>query len=277
MSSYGVICIRSCPIKDSIYDIKVALEVGAICRVRKIFAAKWPEECNDEPTKKVVYIWVEWSNTNASCMFTARLNHHGEEALFKLDGWEQPIVTERDKYGNPTCHAHWVVRPSSGERCAEDELYFGSRENDKKWEKYLASGESVYDKEEVEEKVEEKFENKNEVFTLQPVLTMPVLQHNSPVVTVTPKHKQQVLSLFMPVEEEETDASSQVEEDAFIRENFNLKSESVLGEKIEQKQFYTKNELKNLARGEYEVCHDFLYEKVDKITFPNGNTIELKK
>ena len=145
--SENVITICDCPIKDSIFNIKKSLEESTICRVRKIFAVPYCEQGKNEPTKKRVYVWVEWGDTNAAWIFTARLNHHREEALFKLDNWDQPIVTARDEYGNPTQHAHWVVLPASKEKVWEDELYFRSRDSDN-WEKYLAQGESVYDTDE---------------------------------------------------------------------------------------------------------------------------------
>jgi hypothetical protein len=68
---------------------------------------------SDGSERKRVFICVEWTNTNASCIFTARLRHHLEEPVFKLDRWDQPMVTKIDEYGNATEHAHWVANPFS--------------------------------------------------------------------------------------------------------------------------------------------------------------------
>jgi hypothetical protein len=288
MSNSNVIYIRNCSIKDSIYDIKKALEESAICRVRKIFAAKMSEECNDEPTKQIFYVWVEWINTNASCMFTARLNHHGEEALFKLDGWGQPIVTEIDKYGNATRHAHWVVRLSSRQMVKDDERFLGDRTNEKKWQIYLSPGESAEDtddEEEETEKLQEDVEEEIPVLTLhQPaVLEIPELKHNSPNSQSTPEPPRKTLSLFMPEPDEEEEAEiekiSQEENDAFMRENFNI----VEFEGLSQcdGSALSKEELKKLYRGEnININNEFYklsdYSPVTKITFPNGYSICIK-
>jgi hypothetical protein len=95
-------------------------------------------------------------------MFTARLYHHCEEPLFKLDRWEQPIVTKRDEYGNPTQHAHWIVRPSSRENFKRHEQHFGSRDNEEIWTRHLAPGETADDTDEEEEQQEEKQEEEHE-------------------------------------------------------------------------------------------------------------------
>jgi len=154
-----VIIIRNGAITDSIFDVKIALEESTICRrVRKIFAARCnddPDEhpINSNPNKKVFYIWVEWGTTNASHMFTASLRHHREEAiLFKLDLYSQPIVTDRDEFGNATERAHWIVRPSSRFMMQEDEMYYlGLRTNEEVWQMYLAEGETAEDTDEEEE------------------------------------------------------------------------------------------------------------------------------
>ena len=157
-----ILCIRSDNLTDSLYDIKNALEEPTICRVRKIFAACCNDDPNEhalnsKPNKKVFYIWVEWTNTNASHMFTARLTHQGQHALFKQDRWGQPIVTERDEYGNPSEHAHWVVMRSSRFMVQEEETYYlGDRENEEVWQTYLAEGESAEDTDDEEQEQEQQ-------------------------------------------------------------------------------------------------------------------------
>jgi len=153
----NVISICDCNVSDSIFDIKNALEEPTICRVRKIYAVRYCEPGKEEPTKKLVFIWVEWTNTNASWMFSSRLNHQGEKALYKLDRWDQPICTARDKYGNAIAHAHWVVRPSSREKFIEAELLYGIRSNEQLWSKFISLGESeeVSDDEQEQLEVEE--------------------------------------------------------------------------------------------------------------------------
>jgi hypothetical protein len=293
MSTENVICIRNCPLTDSIYNITKALEESSIARVRKIFAAKMREECNDEPIKKVVYIWVEWINTNASVMFTARLNHHREEALFKLDGWGQPIVTEIDEYGNPTRHDHWVVRPSSREAMQNDErLVFGNRENKEKWETYLAPAESAEDTDDEEEEEdeteklqeEEELEEEAPILTLQPVLLeIPELKHNSPNSQLTPEPPRKTLSLLMPEPDEEDveiEKVNQEANDAFMRENFNIVGEVDMGK---ADCALSKEELKKLSRGENVNIDNEYYDKISndystvkKITFLNGYSICIK-
>jgi hypothetical protein len=286
MSNSNVIYIRNCSIKDSIYDIKKALEESAICRVRKIFAAKMSEECNDEPTKQIFYVWVEWINTNASCMFTARLNHHGEEALFKLDGWGQPIVTEIDKYGNTTRHAHWVVRLSSRQMVKDDERFLGDRTNEKKWQIYLSPGESVEDtddeEEEQQEEEEQEEEHKDQVLSLESVLEIPELEHNSPISQLTPEPPRKTLSLLMPPDEEDVDVEklNQEANDAFMSENFNIVETDI--SKYDDCAL-SKEELKKLSRGENINYGNDYYDKmskecstVKKITFPNGYSICIK-
>jgi len=289
MSNSNVIYIRNCSIKDSIYDIQKALEESSIARVRKIFAAKMPEECNDEPTKQIFYICVEWINTNASCMFTARLNHHGEEALFKLDRWDQPIVTERDEYGNPTRHEHWVVRLSSRQMIKDDERFLGDRTNEKKWQTYLAPGESAEDTDDEEEEETEKLQEEEEeeapILTLQPILLeIPELKHNSPNSQLTPEPPRKTLSLLMPEpneEDVEIEKVNQEANDAFMRENFNIVSEVDMSEYAECA--LSKEELKKLSRGENVNIDNEYYDKISndysnvkKITFPNGYSICIK-
>ena len=154
-----ILRISSDNLSDSIYDIKNAFEESTICRVRKIFATCCNDDPDEHPTqskpnKKIFYIWVEWTNTNMSHMFTARLTHQGEHALFKQDRWGQPIVTERDEYGNATEHAHWIVRRSSRTLVQDDEEYYigvHREENEETWQTYLAEGESVEDTDDDEE------------------------------------------------------------------------------------------------------------------------------
>ena len=295
MSKNDIIVIN-CSLTDSIYNIRKALEASSICRVRKIFATNLREECNDEPIKKIVYVWVEWDKTNAAWMFTARLMNHREEALFKLDRWDQPIVTERDEYGNPIRHDHWVVRPCSrvivqdNERC-----YPNKRENKEKWETYLAQGESAEDTDEEEESetvLEEdevvEGEKEEQVLSLEPVLEIPILNHNSPIPQLTPEPPRKTLTLFMPQPEAELDdpeaeQAKQLENDTFMRENFNIVGEINLGEC--DSSALSKEELKKLSRGENvnlldkKYCNN-LYNECDnsekKITFPNGFEFNIK-
>jgi hypothetical protein len=211
--SKNVISICDCSITDSIFNIKKSLEEPTICRVRKIFAVPYCEQGENKPIKKRVYAWVEWGITNAACMFTARLNHHGEEVLFKLDNWDQPIVTAIDEYGNPTQHAHWVVNPVSKEKIWEDELYFGSRDSEN-WEKYLAPGESIYD---IDEEAEPAKEEK-----IEAVPSIPKLERNNPPVRQEKPANAGCLSLFLPEpdQEEEEECVSPETDDELFREMF---------------------------------------------------------
>jgi hypothetical protein len=282
-----ILRISSDNLSDSIYDIKNAFEESSICRVRKIFAAC----CNDdpaehalasEPNKKVFYIWVEWTNTNASCMFTARLTHQGAHALFKLDRrWGQPIVTERDEYGNPPEHAHWVVRRSSRFLVQEDEMYYlGLRTNEEIWQTYLAEGETEEDTDNEEEEDEnddkkddeepedeeeediqaQELEQHESTLSLEEVIPIGELKRSSPIHLGDNSQ----LSLLMPVEEDN---------DAEIRELFNVIESD--GEKNESA--LSKFQLEQLARGHLQNTEDVgpdLFTS-NTITFPNGQTIDI--
>ena len=279
-----ILRISSNNLSDSIYDIKTALEESAICRVRKIFAACCnddPEEhaLNSKPNKKVFYIWVEWTNTNASHMFTARLTHQGAHALFKLDRrWGQPIVTERDEYGNPSEHAHWVVRRSSRFLVQEDEMYYlGLRSNEEVWQTYLADGETeedTDDEEEAQEPEEQEQEPEPEepeepLLQLESPPQIPELKHNSPVAVKTPAPK--TLSLFMPSNPEEPNPE---ENDAFIRENFALADPDALFKKSANT--LSAQELNDLSKGILDNnIEDFVFNTT--ITFPDGTIIDTAK
>lgn len=269
MSQYGVICIHSCPIQDSLYSIKDAFEIDKTCRVRKIFAAKWPEESNCESTTKIVYIWVEW--TTSSWIFTSILNHFGKKAVFKLDKLKQPIfkVTSECTSECDYPYEHWFALSSSNEKFAEDELYFGSRVNDNKWDKYLAPGVSLYDAEEIKEK------EQTGILSLQPVLEIPELKHNSITqITHEPIINNNVLSLLILEEDEEIiEKVNQEEMDDFIKNNFILKYDF----KYNDINSLSKKELRKLARGDNVnlIENSFNYE--NKITFPNGHELNLKK
>ena len=273
-----ILLIRSDNLSDSIYDIKNALEESSICRVRKIFSACCnddPEEhaLNSKPNKKVFYIWVEWTNTNASCMFTARLTHQGAHALFKLDRrWGQPIVTERDEYGNPSEHAHWVVRRSSRFMVQEEEHYYlGDRDNEEIWQTYLAEGESEEDTDDEQEEPEAE----EPLLQLESPLQIPELKHNSPVAVKTPAPK--TLSLFMPSNEEELKQEPEppaTENDAFIRENFVLADPGALFKKSPDS--LSAEELNDLSKGIINNnIEDFIFKKI--INFPGGTIIDIKK
>ena len=288
-----ILRISSDNLSDSIYDIKNAFEESSICRVRKIFAACCNDDpaeyaLNSEPNKKVFYIWVEWTNTNASCMFTARLTHQGAHALFKLDRrWGQPIVTERDEYGNPSEHAHWVVRRSSRVLVQEDEMYYlGLRSNEEVWQTYLADGETEEDtddeeeedenddKKDDEEEPEDEQEPEEPLLQLETPLQIPVLNHNSPIPAPTPEPAKP-LSLFMPANEEQPSVE---ENDAFFRENFNIvETENDTG--CENTNKLSKFQLEQLCRGEYIYNENFdtNFESDLTITFPDGQTFDISK
>ena len=287
-----ILRISSDNLSDSIYDIKNAFEESSICRVRKIFAACCNDDpaehaLNSEPNKKVFYIWVEWTNTNASHMFTARLTHQGAHALFKLDRrWGQPIVTERDEYGNPSEHAHWVVRRSSRFLVQEDEMYYlGLRTNEEIWQTYLAEGETEEDTDNEEEEdenddkkddeePEEPEEPEELVLQLENPLSIPELKHNSPILVPTPEPAKP-LSLFMPANEEQPSVE---ENDAFFRENFNIvETENDTG--CENTNKLTKFQLEQLCRGEYIYNENFdtNFESDLTITFPDGPTFDISK
>lgn len=286
-----ILRISSDNLSDSIYDIKNALEEPTICRVRKIFATCCNDNPDEHPTrskpnKKIFYIWVEWTNTNMSHMFTARLTHQGEHALFKQDRWGQPIVTERDEYGNATEHAHWIVRRSSRFMVLEDENYYlGDRENEEIWETYLAEGESVEDtddeeepqeepQEEPEDEEPEEPEQEESVLHLEHPTPIPVLNHNSPIPVPTPEPPKP-LSLFIPSKPKETTAE---ENDAFFRENFNM-IETCNDTGCENTNKLTNFQLEQLCRGEYlyKEILDTNFNTDLTITFPDGTIIDIQK
>ena len=248
-----ILIIRSDNLSDSIYDIKNALEDSSICRVRKIFAAKCnddPEEhvLNSKPNKKVFYIWVEWTNTNMSHMFTARLTHQGEHPLFKLDRkWGQPIVTERDEYGNPSEHAHWVVRRSSRFWVQDDEMYYlGLRSNEEVWQTYLAEGESAEDTDDEEEQ-EQVQEDEEEEDHFPP---MPQLKRAN-AVTAEEIIKDNILSLSIPwanPEEVEEEYEPPEANEAALKEIFTF-HESALVFPEPSAEALTRKQLEQLTRG----------------------------
>ena len=286
-----ILRISSDNLSDSIYDIKNAFEESSICRVRKIFAACCNDDpaehaLNSEPNKKVFYIWVEWTNTNASHMFTARLTHQGAHALFKLDRrWGQPIVTERDEYGNPSEHAHWVVRRSSRFLVQEDEMYYlGLRSNEEVWQTYLADGETEEDTDDEEEdENDDKKDDEEEpepeepeepLLQLETPLQIPELKHNSPLAVKTPAPK--TLSLFMPTNEEDPNPEEPTpeESDAFIRENFVLADPDALFKKSPDS--LTPYELNDLSKGIIDNnIEDSVFKKT--IVFPDGTIIDIAK
>jgi hypothetical protein len=257
-----ILIIRSDNLTDSIYDIKNAFEESSICRVRKIFAACCNDDpaehaLNSKPNKKFFYIWVEWTNTNASHMFTARLTHQGEHALFKQDRWGQPIVTERDEYGNPTEHAHWIVRRSSRFAVLEVEHYYlGDRENEEIWQTYLAEGESVEDTDDEEEEEDENDDKKDDeepeeqqeagTYMFPP---MPQLKRAN-AVTAEEIHADQILSLEVPwvdVEDEE-ECELPRNNEAELKKIFNF-HESALVFPEPSADALTRKELGQLSRG----------------------------
>jgi hypothetical protein len=108
---------------------------------------------------------------------------------------------------------------------------------------------------------------------IEPV-SPPKLVHNSPVSSETPKS--QVLSLFMPVddEEEEDTPEKQQENDAFIRENFNVIEPLPSNFDNKSPNSLSLKELKQLSKGEY--ASTIQTNAVKKIVFPNGFILELK-
>jgi len=219
-------------------------------------------------------------------MFTARLTHQGEHALFKQDRWGQPIVTERDEYGNATEHAHWIVRRSSRSIVQDDEeLYIGvHREEDEEvWQTYLAEGESVEDTDNEEEPEEDENDDKKDdeeepedeeeeyiqdqeleqhesTLSLEEVIPIGELKRSSPIHLGDNSQ----LSLLMPVEEDN---------DAEIRELFNVIESD--GEKNESA--LSKFQLEQLARGHLQNTEDVVPDLFtsNTITFPNGQTIDI--
>jgi hypothetical protein len=256
-----ILRISSNNLSDSIYDIKNALEDPTICRVRKIFATC----CNDDPdehstrskpNKKIFYIWVEWTNTNMSHMFTARLTHQGEHALFKQDKWGHPIVTERDEYGNATEHAHWIVRRSSRSIVQDDEeLYIGvHREEDEEvWQTYLAEGETVEDTddEEEEEEDDQKDDEQEQVQEEEDHFPpMPQLKRAN-AVTAEEIHADQILSLsipWAPYEEEQEEYEPPEANESALKEIFTF-HESALVFPEPSAEALTRKQLEGLTRG----------------------------
>jgi len=252
-----ILHIRSNNLSDSIYDIKNALEESSICRVRKIFATCCNDEPDEHPTrskpnKKIFYIWVEWTNTNASHMFTARLTHQGEHALFKQDKWGQPIVTERDEYGNPTEHAHWVVRRSSRFLVQEDEAYYlGDRNNEETWQTYLAEGESVEDTDNEKEEDENDDEQEQAQEDDDHFPPMPQLKRSN-AVTAEQIMEDKILRLSIPwananAEEEEEYEPPEANE-AALKELFHF-HESALVFPEPSADALSRHELEQLNRG----------------------------
>jgi hypothetical protein len=204
----NVITISDCPITDSIFDIKNALEEPSICRVRKIFAVHINDIDEKEPPKKCVFIWVEWTNTNASWIFSAQLRDHGEKLIFKLDRWDQPICTQINKYGNAIAHAHWICRPSSREQFIEAELLHGNRNDYKIWSKFISLGES----EEVSDNEQEEVELAEEETVS--IIPIPKLERQKPQLSEKKSNKAEGwgLSLILPEKEEQDyDEQSQVQ------------------------------------------------------------------
>jgi hypothetical protein len=168
----------------------------------------------------------------------------------------------------------------------DDERFLGHRTNEKKWQTYLSPGESAEDTddegEEENEKLQEEVEEEVAVLTLQPlVLEIPELKHNSPISQLTPEPPRKTLSLLMPSHEEDADLEkiSQQENDAFMRENFNIVEFEGLSEYNGSP--LSKEELKKLYRGENININNEYYKLSDcsavkKITFPNGYSICIK-
>jgi hypothetical protein len=159
----------------------------------------------------------------------------------------------------------------------DDERYLSDRKNEKKWERYLAPGESAEDTDdEKEEQQEEKYQEP--VLSLEPALEIPELEHNSPISEVTPEPPRKALSLFIPEPDEESD----VEEanDTFMSKNFNIVEFEGLREYNDCA--LSKEELKKLSKGENININNEYYDKISKdstvkkITFPNGYSICIK-
>lgn len=237
-----VIIINNCPLKDSLRDIKNSLEESTICRrVRKMFSMRYRDE--DGTEYKRVFIWAEWSNTNASVMFTARLNHHREEPVFKMDRWDQPIVTKIDEYGNATEHAHWVANPFSKKQFQQTEMIFGSRHNEEIWSVYLAEGETADDTDEEPpaEEQEEHFPPMPQLKRCNAVTAEEIIQNNSGGLSLT---------LPEPYQEKEEDYELPEGNEAALRELFNF-PENIVTTSIADS--LTMKELHQLSRGVYKL------------------------
>jgi hypothetical protein len=136
MPKYAILTINDFPIKDSIYDIKRSLEESGICTVQRIYALTEPEGESSAKTK-LVFIWVEWENTNAAWMFESAMNHNNGNKLIKLDyRYFQPICIKTDEYGNAIKYEGWIVKPSNLAAFKMAQLIYSEEE----WSTYVAEG-----------------------------------------------------------------------------------------------------------------------------------------
>lgn len=141
--SNDILCIN-CPLVDSYMAIINSLESQRICRVRKIYSMVKKED-DDNPTSKIVFLWVEWNTTQNASDIMSSLMHNLSAKLFKLNKWGQPICTKRDEFGDAILYEKWILELSSREVFKQYEKEFGSRNDENIWTKYLAANETDND------------------------------------------------------------------------------------------------------------------------------------
>jgi hypothetical protein len=96
--------------------IKYSLEYHGICEVSRIYSGIFKDGTE---MKKAVFLRIKLLGTQAASNFEARLMHNWEEKVYKLDRWEQPIVTKVDEYGNPIQYQKWIVKPAKYQEITE--------------------------------------------------------------------------------------------------------------------------------------------------------------
>ena len=111
-----MLIMTNCLITEFGYEIKKSLECHGICEVTRIYSGIFKD--GDE-RKKVMFLRIKWLGNQESVSFKARLIHNWEEKVYKLDRWEQPIVTKVDEYGNPIQYQKWIVRPAKYQEITE--------------------------------------------------------------------------------------------------------------------------------------------------------------
>jgi hypothetical protein len=130
----------------------------------------------------------------------------------------------------------------------------------------LAEGESVEDTDDEEE----------EQLQLVNPLPIPELNHNSPILVKTPEPK--TLSLIMPTIEHRCPIKEKEENDAFIRENFNIIEPGPDDVYDKFSNALSDKQLDSLRRGE-NMCEaaslDEIFNIKKIITFPDGKIIDL--
>ena len=112
----SMLLITYCSIFESPYQIKNSLEYNGICEVTRMYSGIFKD--GDE-RKKVVFLRIKWLGTQASVSFKASLIHNWGAKVYKLDRWEQPIVTKVDEYGNAIQYEKWIVEPTRYQKISE--------------------------------------------------------------------------------------------------------------------------------------------------------------